>query len=50
VLRPNGLKADEALLTGEDKPAGRPPAGQVLSGSSVIAGIGLGGRPRWAGR
>ena len=42
MLRPNGLAADEALLTSEDKPAARPPGGQVLSGSSVMAGIGRG--------
>jgi hypothetical protein len=50
VLRPNGLKADEALLTSEDKPAARPPAGQVLSGSSVMAGIGRGRMAAVGGR
>jgi cation-transporting P-type ATPase E len=39
-LRSKGLEADEALLTSEAKPAARPPGGQVLSGSSVMAGTG----------
>jgi hypothetical protein len=50
VLRPNGPETDEALLTSEDKPATRPPAGQVLSGSSVMAGIGRGRMAAVGGR
>jgi cation-transporting P-type ATPase E len=40
VLRPEGLEVDEALLTGEAEPVARPPGGQVLSGSFVVAGTG----------
>lgn len=37
MLRSKRLEVDEALLTGEAEPVARPPGGQVLSGSFVVA-------------
>jgi cation-transporting ATPase E len=41
VLGADGLELDEALLTGEAEPMRKQPGDTVLSGSAVVAGVGL---------
>ena len=41
VLGADGLELDEALLTGEAEPVRKQPGDTVLSGSAVVAGVGL---------
>ncbi|MBN9605688.1 MAG: HAD-IC family P-type ATPase [Actinomycetales bacterium] len=41
VIEATGLELDESLLTGEADPVASAPGGELLSGSSVVGGLGL---------